>query len=48
VKLKEVLKKFGEKNAEVAIDPRSVPRWHYEPKPPAKLQEKIEQASENI
>ena len=44
LKIKERLKRFGEKNAETAIDPRTHPRVLFQPKPPAKIQEKIEQA----
>ncbi|MCL2857077.1 MAG: hypothetical protein FWE19_05040 [Oscillospiraceae bacterium] len=44
MKIKEVLKKFGEKVAVAQIDPRSPPRWAYEPKPPAKILEKMTKA----
>ena len=42
MKLKEALKKFGVKNAETQIDPRSGNRPFYEPKLPAKIQEKMD------
>jgi len=48
MKIKEVLKKFGVKNAEAQIDPRSAPRVFYQPKPPAKIQEKMDQANKNV
>ena len=41
MKVKEVLKKLGVKNAETQIDPRTHNRSFYEPKLPAKLQEKV-------
>ena len=48
MKIKEALKKFGMKNAENQIDPRTAPRVFYEPKPPAKILEKMKQASKNV
>ena len=48
MKLKEALKKFGEKNAELQIDPRTQFRMFFEPKPPAKIQAKMDQANKGI
>ena len=45
MKLKEALKNFGVKNAETQIDPRTAWRQFYEPRPPAKIQEKIDYAN---
>jgi hypothetical protein len=47
MKIKEALKKFGMKSAEAQIDPRTAPRTLYEPKPPAKILEKMEKANKN-
>ena len=41
MKIKKVMKEFGEKSAFAQVDPRSPVRFFYEPKPPAKLREKI-------
>jgi hypothetical protein len=46
MKIKEMLKKFGVKNAEEQVDARSTPRVFFQPKPPAKIQEKMRKASE--
>lgn len=45
MKIKEKLKKFGMKNAETQIDPRTIWRMAYEPTPPAKILEKMKQAN---
>jgi len=41
MKIKEALRKIGEKNAYRTIDPRSYPRFAFQPKPPAKIQKLI-------
>jgi len=38
MKIKSILKKFGEKSAERSVDPRTFPWAIYQPKPPAKIQ----------
>ena len=43
MKVKEALKKFGMKNAYAQVDSNSLHRGNYEPKPPAKIQEKMNQ-----
>lgn len=45
MRVKEALRKFGVKSAETQVDRRSVPRGLYEPKPPAKIQAKMEQVN---
>lgn len=50
MKIKEVLKNFGMKNAEAQVSPQplSGPRLAYEPKPPAKILEKMKQANKSV
>ena len=48
MKIKKALKKFGEKNAEAQVDPRTAYRLFYEPKPPAKIQEKMDRANKEM
>ena len=48
MKLKDTLKKFGVKNAEYQIDPRTPNRMLFEPKPPAKIQRKMDQAKKGL
>ena len=48
MKLKETLKKFGEKNAEAHVCPRSGARLMHEPKLPAKLQQRMDQADKSV
>ena len=48
MKIKEALKKFGVKNAETQIDPRTGLRLIYEPKPPTKIQAKMDQANKDF
>jgi len=45
MKIKELLRKYGEKKAVQTIDPRSYPRVTYQPKPPAKIQALISKES---
>jgi len=40
-KIKEALRKVGEKNAVKSITPSSFPFTVYQPKPPAKIQRQI-------
>ena len=44
MKVRETLKKFGEKQAYAQIEPRCHLRIFYEQKPPAKIQEKMNQS----
>jgi len=47
--LKESLKKMGEKIAETeVIDARTPPRFFYQPKPPAKIQEKMDKLNKGL
>jgi len=48
MKIKEALKKFGVKNAEAQIDPRTPGRMGYEPKPPAKIQQKMNIGKQDV
>jgi len=41
MKIKAILRKFGEKAAVKSIEPRSAPRPFYQPKPPAKISDLI-------
>jgi len=42
MKIKEVLRNYGEKKAVQSVDLRSWPRMAYQPKLPAKVQKKID------
>ena len=45
MKIKEALRKMGEKSANMPIEPFSYPRMFFEPKPPARIQAAIDKAN---
>ena len=47
MKIKKVLKNFGEKNAYAQVDKNSAGRMFFEPKPPAKIQKKMDKANKS-